>query len=308
MSLLDYQNYRKQELIKEGLTGDITLPALAANITVGKSFNYQTAIDTASGAVKAALENEAIFLLGVLKTKGGGVDVGTLGEYMVANVFGGTQTNPSGGSSTENTIFYDVSISDTYLSVKTSLSANTPGAVLNSSRLKRNNVLSIFSSNEGALVAIDNSNIATYAMRLYEYVNDQKTYPFPKQSSKFGFGLVYIKDNKFQVAKTSTVTKDVLLDVLVKQWDSLKKTIKDPITEQNVVELFLDKVMPKDNQGRLTGDWSASNIIKYFGGSEVDVELSVEVTTSADRDAIIKYLSALDTDVLKNFAVSQGYK
>lgn len=308
MSLLDYQNYRKQELIKEGLQGDITLPALQANIKVGQSFNYQTAIDAASGANKSALENEAIFLTGVLNTRGSGTNIGMLGEYMVAGVFGGVQTNPSGGSATENTIFYDVSMGNTYLSVKTSLVANvnTPGGVLGSSRLKRNNMLSIFSSEEGNLVAIDNSNIASYAMKLYEYVKDPKT--FPKQSAKFGFGLVYAKDNKFQVVKTSTVTKLELLDVIVKQWDSYKEKIKEVITEQNVVDLFLDKVMPKDAQGRLQGDWSATNVVKYFGGSEVDVELAVEVSTSADRNAILKYLSALDTDVLKNFAVSQGYK
>jgi hypothetical protein len=306
---MSFLNYRKflNESLNEGMQGDITLPALKANVTVGKNFSYQEAIDSSSGTNKAALENEAIFLSGVLTNQGKGIDYGTLGEYLVANCFGGEQTNPAGGSATENTIFYDVKIKDTFLSVKTSLSSNVnaPASVLGSSRLKRNNILSIFTSNEGNLFPIDTSNISKYAMQLLEYVENPKS--FPKQSAKFGFGLVFEKDKKFRVVLTSTVTKMDLLDVISKQWNNYKGKVKTKITEENVIELFLNVVMPADKVGRLSGDWSPSNIIKFFGGVVNNVELSVDIASSADREKIIKFLASLDTDALKNFAVSQGY-
>ena len=296
-------NYAAFHALNEGIQGDLTLPALTKAKPDG-NFSYQVAIDKASGGEKAMLENEALFLQSVLETRGNNVKLGTLGEYMTAAVFGGQQTNTHGDA---NTIFYDVVLDNAYYSVKTSFArdSNTPTSCLGSSRLKRNNVLSIFSSAGANLNPVDSANYSKFALDLYDMCEGRKK--VDGSNDKFGFSLVYIRDNKFQIFLSNAVTKTELLKVITKQWDSIKKSVKVEINESNVVKLFLDAILPADDKDRLKDSWSPQNIIKYFGGEETATTIDITVASPIDRRKVLAYISNLGTDVLANFAKSQGY-
>jgi hypothetical protein len=301
MGLTDYQTWTN---INESVRGDITLPMLKQYAKRGKDFDYQEAIDNASGGDEIALEHEAVYLQGVLNTRGSGEVYSVLGENMVAAMFEGENKNTAGE---DNAIFYDVQIGNSYYSVKTSFAkgATTPVSCFNNSPIKRNSILSIFSSSGGYLKNITSADKNRIAYELYQYVEGSDE--LKDDGTQFGISGVYIRDNMFQIYLSNAITRSEILSIIKDLWDKIKQTVKEPINEHNVIELFLNPVIPIGDKDKLKDTWSGENLVKYFGKDENNT-VNVKINMPENRGDVLKYLAKLPTNVLVNFAKSQGYE